>query len=157
MFELIESIRKRDPARPTFFEVLLAYPGLHVLGFHAIASRLWRWGLPALARLVSHLGRFFTGIEIHPGAIIGKRLFIDHGMGVVIGETAHIGDDVLMYHGSTLGGRGGETPGSKRHPTIGNGVTVGAGAKLIGNIRIGNNVLVPANAVISRDIPDKIA
>lgn len=155
MLDLIASIRKRDPANPTFLEVILAYPGFHVLGFHAIASRLWKFELRALARLVSHLGRFFTGIEIHPGATIGKRLFIDHGMGVVIGETSIIGDDVLMYHGATLGGRGGEAPGSKRHPTLGNGVTIGTGAKIIGNVRVGNNVLIPANAVIAKDIPDK--
>lgn len=156
MFDLIESIRKRDPANPTFFEVVLAYPGFHVQGFHAIASRLWKLKLRALARFISHLGRFFTGIEIHPGARLGKRLFIDHGMGVVIGETAIIGDDVLMYHGATLGGRGGEIAGSKRHPTIGNHVTIGTGARIIGNIRVGDNNLIHANAVVAKDIPDKV-
>lgn len=156
MFDLIDSIRKRDPANPTFFEVVLAYPGFHVQGFHAIASRLWKLKLRALGRFVSHLGRFFTGIEIHPGAKLGKRLFIDHGMGVVIGETAIIGDDVLMYHGATLGGRGGEAPGSKRHPTIGNHVTIGTGARIIGDIRIGDNNLIHANAVVAKDIPDKV-
>lgn len=155
MLDLIGSIRRRDPARPTFLEVVLAYPGFHILGFHAVASRLWRLKLRAVARVVSHLGRFFTGIEIHPGAKIGKRLFIDHGMGVVIGETAEIGDDVLMYHGATLGGRGGELPGSKRHPTIGDKVVIGAGAKIIGNVRIGDTVLIPANAVVTKDVPKK--
>lgn len=156
MFELIDSIRKRDPANPTFFEVVLAYPGFHVMGFHAIASRLWKLNLRALGRFVAHLGRFFTGIEIHPGAKLGKRLFIDHGMGVVIGETAIIGDDVLMYHGATLGGRGGEKPGTKRHPTIGNRVTIGTGARLIGNIRIGDNNLIPANSLVYKDVSDKV-
>ncbi len=154
MMELIKSIQERDPASPTFCEVILAYPGFHVLGFHAVASRLWKIELRALGRFVSHLGRFFTGIEIHPGAKIGKNLFIDHGMGVVIGETAVVGDNVRMYQSVTLGGRGGEAPGTKRHPTIGNNVTIGAGASIIGNVRVGNGVLVKANSVVSADVPD---
>lgn len=156
MFELIKSIQARDAANPTFCEVILAYPGFHVLGFHAVASRLWKLELRALGRFVSHLGRFFTGIEIHPGAKIGKNLFIDHGMAVVIGETAIIGDNVRMYHCVTLGGRGGEAPGTKRHPTIGDNVTIGAGASIIGNVRVGNGVLVKSNSLISADVPDVV-
>ena len=154
MYYLIKSIQARDPANPTFFEVILAYPGFHALGFHAVASRLWKINLRAMARLTSHLGRFFTGIEIHPGAKIGQCLFIDHGMGVVIGETAIVGDDVVLHQSVTLGGRGGEKPGVKRHPTIGNKVVIGAGAKVLGNIQIGDGVRIPANAVVTRDMPE---
>ncbi len=152
--ELIKSIQSRDPANPTTCEVILAYPGFHVLGFHAVASRLWKMELRALSRFISHLGRFFTGIEIHPGAKIGKNLFIDHGMGVVIGETAIVGDNVRMYHCVTLGGRGGEAPGTKRHPTIGDNVIIGAGATIVGNVRVGNGAIVKANTLILSDIPD---
>jgi serine O-acetyltransferase len=115
---LISSIQQRDPANPTFFEVVLAYPGFHVIGFHKVSSVCWRYGLRALARFISHLGRWVTGIEIHPGAKIGRNLFIDHGMGVVIGETSVIGDNVLIYHGVTLGGKGGERAGTKDTPPL---------------------------------------
>jgi len=151
---LIKSIQSRDPANPTLFEVVLAYPGFHVLGFHALANLLWRYDLRALARLVSHLGRFLTGIEIHPAVKIGKNLFIDHGMGVVIGETAEIGDNVLIYHGVTLGGKGGEGKGSKRHPSVADNAIIGAGAQVLGNIRIGKNAKIGANAVVTFDVPD---
>jgi serine O-acetyltransferase len=154
--DLISSIQKRDPAHPTFFEVVLAYPGFHVLGFHALASTLWRYRLKALARFVSHIGRWLTGIEIHPAAKIGKNLFIDHGMGVVIGETAVIGDDVLIYHGVTLGGKGGEKAGDKRHPTVEDGAVIGASAQVLGNLRIGKNAKVGAGAVVTFDVPDGV-
>lgn len=152
MFEYIKSIQKRDPSNPTFFEVLIAYPGLHALGFYKISSFLWTIKLRALGRLFAHLGRMFTGIEIHPGAKIGKRLFIDHGMGVVIGETAEVGDDVTMYHNVTLGGRGNDKPGSKRHPTLENGVMVGAGAQVLGPILIGEKATIGANSVVTRNV-----
>jgi serine O-acetyltransferase len=144
--EILRSIRDRDPARPTWAEALFCYAGVHALLFHRLANRLWRWRLRVLARFVSHLGRFFTGIEIHPGATIGRRLFIDHGMGVVIGETAEIGDDVLIYHGVTLGGL--STQPGKRHPTIGDGVVIGAGAQVLGPITIGAGARIGANAVV---------
>jgi serine O-acetyltransferase len=146
LIEVIRSIRARDPARPTWAEALFCYAGVHALLFHRVANRLWRWGLRAPARVISHLGRFFTGIEIHPGARIGRRLFIDHGMGVVIGETAEIGDDVLIYHGVTLGGL--STQPGKRHPTLGNNVVVGAGAQVLGPITIGDGARIGANAVV---------
>ena len=146
LIELVRSIRARDPARPTWAEALFCYAGVHALLFHRIANRLWRWGFRAGARFVSHLGRFFTGIEIHPGATIGRRLFIDHGMGVVIGETAEIGDDVLIYHGVTLGGL--STQPGKRHPTIGDGVVIGAGAQVLGPITVGAGARIGANAVV---------
>ena len=152
MFELIKSIRQRDPAQPTFFEVVLAYPGFHVLGFYKLAHLLWRWRFKALARFCAHIGRWITGIEIHPAARIGKRLFIDHGMGVVIGETAELGDDITIYHGVTLGGRGDETSG-KRHPTLGNNVMIGSGAQVLGNIILGDDCRVGANAVLTIDMP----
>jgi len=153
MLDLIKSIQSRDPARPTTGEVILAYPGFHVLGFHALASTLWRYNLRALGRFVSHLGRMFTGIEIHPGAKIGKNLFIDHGMGTVIGETAVIGDNVTLYQNVTLGGRGNMVEG-KRHPTLKNGVMVGAGAIVLGDITIGENARIGANAIVTKNIED---
>lgn len=146
LIEILRSIRARDPARPTWAEAMFCYAGVHALAFHRVANRLWRWRFRATARFVSHLGRFFTGIEIHPGATIGRRLFIDHGMGVVIGETAEIGDDVLIYHGVTLGGLSMQ-PG-KRHPTIGDGVVIGAGAQVLGPITIGPGARIGANAVV---------
>lgn len=153
MFDLIRSIRQRDPAQPTFFEVVLAYPGFHAVGLHKISSILWRIGLRALARLCSHIARLLTGIEIHPAATIGKRLFIDHGMGVVIGATAEIGDDVTIYHGVTLGGKGkGDT--KKRHPTLNNNVLIGSGAQVLGAITLGSGSTIGSNAVITKDIPD---
>ncbi|HNQ92104.1 MAG TPA: serine O-acetyltransferase [Alphaproteobacteria bacterium] len=151
---LIQSIRDRDPANPTTFEVLFSYPGFHVLGFHKLANFMWKNNLRSLARFISHLGRFFTGIEIHPGVKIGGNLFIDHGMGVVIGETSVIGDNVLIYHGVTLGGKGGKGVGSKRHPTVADNAVIGAGAQVLGNVRIGAGAKIGANAVVTFDVPD---
>jgi serine O-acetyltransferase len=153
--ELARSIRARDPARPTWIEALTCYAGLQAVLMHRLAHRLYRMGFRALARTISHTNRFITGIEIHPGARIGRRLFIDHGMGVVIGETAEVGDDVLIYHGVTLGGltlEGTGRPG-KRHPTIGNGVAIGAGAQVLGPITVGDGARIGANAVVSRAVP----
>ena len=147
----IKAVKERDPAAKTALEVLLLYPGLHALVIYRIAHKLWEWHVPILPRWLSQSARFFTGIEIHPGAAIGKRLFIDHGMGVVVGETAIIGDNVLLYQGVTLGGTGKEC--GKRHPTIGNNVVVGTGAKVLGNITIGDNSYIGANAVVIKDTP----
>lgn len=152
MCELIDSIRERDPARPDFWEVVLAYAGYHAVLWHRAAHWLHGRGLKSPARLVSHLGRFFTGIEIHPAAQIGKNLFIDHGMGVVIGETAVIGDNVTLYHGVTLGGRGKST-GGRRHPVVEEGAVIGAGAQVLGGITIGRNAKIGANAVVTADVP----
>lgn len=150
--EDIACILERDPAAHSRLEVVLAYPGLHALWFHRLAHRLWRAGWRTLARFVSHLGRFFTGIEIHPGAKIGRRVFIDHGMGVVIGETAQIGDDCTIYHGVTLGGTS-LVKGAKRHPTLGAGVIVGAGAKVLGGFTVGDGARVGSNAVVVKEVP----
>ena len=150
VIELARAIRSRDPARPSWPEAIICYAGLHAVLWHRLAHALWRMGLKGFARFVSHLGRFLTGIEIHPGARIGRRLFIDHGMGVVIGETAEIGDDVLIYHGVTLGGLSGQ-PG-KRHPTLGIGVSIGAGALVLGPITIGAGARIGANAVVTKDV-----
>lgn len=144
-------IFERDPAARNWLEVLFCYPGLQALLFHRLAHWLHVLGLPFLPRLISHLTRFLTGIEIHPGARIGKSVFIDHGMGVVIGETAIVGDFALIYQGVTLGGTGKES--GKRHPTLGENVVVGAGAKVLGNIQIGNNVRIGAGSVVLRDVP----
>jgi serine O-acetyltransferase len=144
--ETIKAYRERDPAARSDIEVLLCYPGLHAVLWHRMGHAFWTRGMVLPARLVSHLGRFLTGIEIHPGARIGRRLIIDHGMGVVIGETAEIGDDVYLYHQVTLGGT--SSSRGKRHPTIGNGVIVGAGAKVLGGITVGDNARVGANAVV---------
>jgi len=144
--ESIRAYRERDPAARSVVEVLLCYPGLHALIWHRMAHALWRMGLRLPGRLLSHLGRFLTGIEIHPGARIGRRLIIDHGMGVVIGETAEIGDDVYLYHQVTLGGT--SSTHGKRHPTVGNNVIVGAGAKVLGAITVGDNARIGANAVV---------
>ncbi|WP_245818452.1 serine O-acetyltransferase [Muricoccus roseus] len=152
--EIARSIQARDPARPTFAESILCYAGLHAVVWHRLAHRLWRAGFRAPARCVSHLSRFLTGIEIHPGARIGRRLFIDHGMGVVIGETAEIGDDVLIYHGVTLGGL--TTNPGKRHPTLEDGVIIGAGAQVLGPIRIGRDARIGANAVCVDPVPDGV-
>lgn len=148
--EDIQTVFKKDPAARSVWEVL-TYPGLHAVWLHRIAHWLWNHRLLFLARLLSHINRFLTGIEIHPGAKIGRRFFIDHGMGVVIGETAEIGDDVLMYHQVTLGGTTLERV--KRHPTIGNHVLIGMGAKIIGPVTIGDNCRIGANAVVNKDIP----
>ena len=144
--EMIAAYRERDPAARSSVEVLLCYPGLHAVLWHRLSHGLWRRGYRLPARLLAHLGRFLTGIEIHPAAKIGRRLIIDHGMGVVIGETAEIGDDVYLYHQVTLGGT--STARGKRHPTIGHNVIVGAGAKVLGGITIGDNARIGANAVV---------
>ncbi len=149
--EDIDAVLSRDPAARTRIEVILAYPGLHAIWMHRIAHRLWRHGSKLLARLISHLARGLTGIEIHPAAKIGRRVFIDHGMGVVIGETAVIGDDVTLYHGVTLGGTSLEK--KKRHPTVGDRVTIGAGAKILGDITVGSDSRIGANAVVVKDVP----
>jgi serine O-acetyltransferase len=144
-------IFERDPAARSGLEVLLCYPGLQALLFHRLSHWLWNLGLPLVPRMMSHLARFLTGIEIHPGATIGRGVFIDHGMGVVIGETAIVGDYALIYQGVTLGGTGKES--GKRHPTLGENVVVGAGAKVLGNIQIGNNVRIGAGSVVLREVP----
>jgi len=141
----------RDPAARNWLEVLFCYPGLQALFLHRFAHWLYFLGIPFIPRLISHIARFLTGIEIHPGAQIGQGVFIDHGMGVVIGETAIIGDYTLIYQGVTLGGTGKES--GKRHPTVGENVVVGAGAKVLGNIHIGNNVRIGAGSVVLRDVP----
>lgn len=150
IYDDARNILKKDPAAKNLLCVILLYPGFHILISHRIAHFLYRHKLYFLARLISQLGRFFTGIEIHPGAKIGRRLFIDHGMGIVIGETATIGDDCTIYHGSTLGGTGKDK--YKRHPDLGNNVLVGTGSKVLGPIQIGNNVKIGANAVVLKDV-----
>ncbi len=149
--ETIRAYRERDPAARSNLEVFLAYPGLHAVAIHGVSSRFWRRGWYTLARFVSHVGRFLTGIEIHPGAKLGRRFVIDHGMGVVIGETAEVGDDVYIYHQVTLGGT--STAQGKRHPTIGNNVIIGAGAKVLGAILIGEGARIGANAVVVAPVP----
>lgn len=145
-----KNIQQKDPAARNIFEVILLYPGFHALFFHRIAHFFYNIKLFFIARLISQLTRFFTGIEIHPGATIGKRLMIDHGMGIVIGETAVIGNDCVIYHQVTLGGTGKEK--LKRHPTIGNNVLIGAGAKLLGPISIGDNVKIGAGSVVLKSV-----
>ncbi|HZG39416.1 MAG TPA: serine O-acetyltransferase [Nodosilinea sp.] len=142
---------ERDPAARSWLEVLTCYPGFHALALHRFSHWLWTLGLPVIPRLISHLARFLTGIEIHPGATIGRAVFIDHGMGVVIGETAIVGDYALIYQGVTLGGTGKEI--GKRHPTLGDNVVVGAGAKVLGNIYVGHNVRIGAGSVVLREVP----
>lgn len=149
--EDIRSVFDRDPAARNSVEVLLTYPGLHALLLHRLAHWCWLRGLKLLARLISTFSRWATGIEIHPGAKIGRRFFIDHGMGVVIGETAEVGDDVTLYHGVTLGGTTWNK--GKRHPTLGDGVVVGAGAKVLGPILIGAGARVGSNSVVTREVP----
>ena len=148
----IKNIMEKDPAAKSYVEVILLYQGFHAILSYRIANKLHRWKVPFLPRLISQLARFFTGIEIHPAATIGERLFIDHGFGVVIGETTIIGDDVLIYQGVTLGGTGKEH--GKRHPTVGNNVTIGAGAKVLGNIAIGDNSNIGAGSVVIDDVPE---
>lgn len=148
----IDSVFARDPAARNRFEILLCYPGVHALIIYRFSHFLWRHHLKLLGRFVSYIGRFITGIEIHPGAKIGSRLFIDHGIGVVIGETATVGDDVTIYHDVTLGGT--SLAAGLRHPQIGNGVIIGAGAQLLGPIRVGNNARVGSNAVVVKDVED---
>jgi len=143
---------ERDPAARTTWEVLTCYPGLHALVWHrGVVHRLWRANFRWLARWLAHWGRFLTGIEIHPGATIGRRVFIDHGMGVVIGETAEVGDDTTLYHGVTLGGTSWNK--GKRHPTLGRGVVIGAGAKILGPIQVGDGAKIGSNAVVVRSVP----
>ena len=149
--EDINCVFARDPAARHALEILTAYPGVHALLIHRLSHRLWQMELKWVARLSSHLGRFLTGIEIHPGAKIGRRFFIDHGMGVVIGETAEIGDDCTLYHGVTLGGITWEK--GKRHPTLQDGVVIGAGAKVLGPITVGANARIGSNAVVVREVP----
>jgi serine O-acetyltransferase len=155
MFDAIRSdvrtVMERDPAARSVTEILLCYPGVHALAFHRLGHRLWRRGWLSAARFVSHIGRFVTGIEIHPGARLGRGLFMDHGMGIVIGETAEIGDNVSLLQGVTLGGT--STRREKWHPTLRDNVTVGAGAKIIGAITIGENSRVGAGSVVVRDVP----
>jgi serine O-acetyltransferase len=150
--EQIDTIFREDPAARSVLEIFLCYPGFHAILAHRFAHKLHKWGVPIVPRFISQISRFFTGIEIHPGATIGRRFFIDHGMGVVIGETTEIGDDVLIYQGVTLGGTGNEQ--GKRHPTIGDHVVIGTGAKVLGNIRLGNHVKIGANAVVVHAVPD---
>jgi serine O-acetyltransferase len=151
LVELPESIRKRDPAARSWAEVVLLYPGFKAVVFHRLAHFFWVLGFSFVARLLSEISRFITGIEIHPGASVGKRLFIDHGLGVVIGETSEIGDDVTIYHGVTLGGTAHARV--KRHPTLGNHVVVGAVASIIGPIRVENFAKIGTNALILEDVP----
>ena len=149
------AVFERDPAARGFWgyiEVFFTYSGFHAIVLHRVAHGMLRIGVPFLPRILSQLNRFLTGIEIHPGAVIGRGFFIDHGMGVVIGETTEVGDNVTLFQGVTLGGTGKEK--GKRHPTLNNNIVVGAGAKVLGNITIGNNVYIGANAVVLNDIPD---
>ena len=152
LFETLTAYQKRDPAARSKLEVFLLYTGVHATIYYRIAHRLYRWHFYFLARLVSQWCRFWTGIEIHPGATIGRRLVIDHGAGIVIGETAQLGDDVLLYQGVTLGGTGKDV--GKRHPTIGNNVMVGAGAKVLGPITIHDNARIAAGAVVLQEVPE---
>lgn len=150
--EDIGIIYKKDPAARNVVEVIFCYPGFHALLLHRIAHKLWVWKIPVIPRLISTFARFLTGIDIHPGATIGRRFFIDHGMGVVIGETTEIGDDCLLYQGVTLGGT--SSKAEKRHPTLGRGVVVGAGAKVLGAITLGSYSKVGAGSVVVNDVPE---
>jgi serine O-acetyltransferase len=150
--EQFDTVFKRDPAARSVLEIVLCYPGFHAVLFHRVAHGIYKRGWFTLARVISQFSRAMTGIEIHPGATIGRRFFIDHGMGIVIGETSEIGDDVLMYQGVTLGGTGKEA--GKRHPTICNEVVIGTGAKILGNIRVGDHVKVGAGSVVVRSVPN---
>ncbi len=151
MFEHIQTYRRYDPAARSFLEILICYPGPKAILFHRVAHFLWRFDIPLVPRILSELSRWLTGIDIHPGAVIGRNLVIDHGMGVVIGETAEIGDHVILYQGVTLGGTT-LHPG-KRHPTLEDGVVVGAGAKVLGNIRVGKCSRIGANSVVIDPVP----
>ena len=149
--EDVRAVFDRDPAARTAWEVVTCYPGLHALWIHRLSHLIWGWRFRWLARFISHLGRWLTGIEIHPGASVGRRVFIDHGMGVVIGETAEIGDDCTLYHGVTLGGTSWQ--GGKRHPTLGKGVVIGAGGKVLGPIFVGDGAKIGSNAVVVKEVP----
>ena len=150
--ETLRAFQARDPAARSRLEIFLLYPGVHALIFHRVSHWFWTHHLRFLARLNSQIGRHCTGIEIHPGAKIGRRLVMDHGMGIVIGETAEVGDDCLIYHGVTLGGTGKDS--GKRHPTIGDNVMIACGAKVLGPFRVGNNARIAANAVVLQEVPD---
>ena len=159
MNDYLESIKKRDPAAKSILSIILTYPGVKAVFFHQISNFFYKAGFDLIARIISQTIRFFTGIEIHPGAKIGKNLFIDHGMGVVIGETSEIGDNVTIYHNVTLGGSSPSIDSErqrheKRHPTIGHDVVIGSGAQIIGPIKIGNNARIAANAVVVKDVPE---
>ena len=159
MNDYLESIKKRDPAAKSIISIILTYPGVKAVIFHKISNFFYKAGFDLIARIISQTIRFFTGIEIHPGAKIGKNLFIDHGMGVVIGETSEIGNNVTIYHNVTLGGSSPSIDSErqrheKRHPTIGNDVVVGSGAQIIGPIKVGNNSRIAANAVVVKDVPE---
>lgn len=154
LYEDAKNIKEKDPAVKNILEVILLYPGFHILIYHRIAHFFYKHKLLFVSRLISQLGRFFTGIEIHPGAKIGRRLFIDHGMGIVIGETAEIGNDCTIYHGATLGGTGKDT--KKRHPTIGNNVMIGCGAKILGPIKIGHNVKIGAGSIVLKTVENNV-
>ena len=153
---LLDSIKARDPAARSVWEIALLYPGVRALAFHRVANGLWRTGFHFLGRFVSELGRWLSGIEIHPGATIGKRLFIDHGTGVVIGETAVIGNDVTLYHGVTLGGIATGAITGRRHPIVEDNVIIGAGAQVLGAITVGHDARVGANAVVVKDVPSGV-
>tara|TARA_B100001564_G_scaffold355098_1_gene366823 strand:+ start:594 stop:1169 length:576 start_codon:yes stop_codon:yes gene_type:complete len=159
MIDYLESIKKRDPAAKSIVSIILTYPGVKAVFFHQISNFFYKAGFDLVARIISQTIRFFTGIEIHPGAKIGKNLFIDHGMSVVIGETSEIGDNVTIYHAVTLGGSSPSIDSErqrheKRHPTIGNDVVIGSGAQIIGPIKVGNNARIAANAVVVKDVPE---
>ena len=159
MNDYLESIKKRDPAAKSLISIILTYPGVKAVFFHQISNFFYKAGFDLIARIISQTIRFFTGIEIHPGAKIGKNLFIDHGMGVVVGETSEIGDNVTIYHNVTLGGSSPSIDSErqrheKRHPTIGNDVVIGSGAQIIGPIKVGNNARIAANAVVVKDVPE---
>ena len=159
MNDYLESIKKRDPAAKSILSIILTYPGVKAVFFHQISNFFYKAGFDLIARIISQTIRFFTGIEIHPGAKIGKNLFIDHGMGVVIGETSEVGDNVTIYHNVTLGGSSPSIDSErqrheKRHPTIGNDVVIGSGAQIIGPIKVGNNARIAANAVVVNDVPE---
>ncbi|MFN3700304.1 MAG: serine O-acetyltransferase [Alphaproteobacteria bacterium] len=154
MIEFVRSIQSRDPANPTFMEVVLGYNGFHAALWHRLNYALWRLKLRAVARLSANIMRILTGVEIHPQAQIGKRLFIDHGMGCVIGQTVIIGDDVTLYHGVTLGGVGQPDADGRRHPRIEDGVMIGSGAQILGTITIGRGAKIGSNSVVVQDIPE---
>lgn len=150
----IQAVKERDPACRSTLEVITCYPGFHILYCHRVAHWCWKNNIKLLARIISQTGRFFTGIEIHPGAVIGQGLFIDHGMGVVIGETAEIGENVTIYHGVTLGGTSWKK--EKRHPTIGNNVVIGTGAKILGPFKVGDNSKIGAGSVVVKEVPPRL-
>ena len=159
MIKYLESIKKRDPAAKSILSIIITYPGVKAVFFHQISNFFYKAGFDLVARIISQTVRFFTGIEIHPGAKLGKNLFIDHGMGVVIGETSEVGDNVTIYHAVTLGGSSPSIDSEKqrhekRHPTIGHDVVIGSGAQIIGPVKVGNNSRIAANAVVVKDVPE---